>query len=148
MCAERDSSCAPMYRLRLTSFRLAIAFAGAFFLCTAALFGLIYWQATVYLTGRFDSVIMKRAEVIAAMPDDQWISAVQQRVNEDPGRLLSAGLFNAEGRRIAGNVATLPFRAIGGPRGATILRIDADGRHAQRVRAVVRQLSRGEWLIV
>src|ERR1700704_2380152 len=116
MCAERDSSCAPMYRLRLTSFRLATAFAATFFLCTAALFGLIYWQATVYLTDRFDSVIMRRAEVIAAMPPDQWASAVQQRVNEDPARLLSAGLFSPDGRRITGNVATLPFRAAGEPR--------------------------------
>lgn len=137
-----------MYRLRLTSFRLAIAFAATFFLCTAALFGLIYWQATVYLTGRFDSVIMKRAAVIAAMPPNQWISAVQQRVNEDPGRILSAGLFSPDGRWIAGNVAILPFRAGDGPRDATIMRIDPDGRHAQRVRAVVRQLNRGEWLMV
>jgi signal transduction histidine kinase len=137
-----------MYRLRLTSFRLATAFAATFFLCTAALFGLIYWQATVYLTDRFDSVIMKRAAVIAAMPPNQWISAVQQRVNEDPGRLLSAGLFSPEGYWIAGNVAILPFRAGDGPRDATIMRIDPDGRHAQRIRAVVMQLSRGEWLIV
>jgi signal transduction histidine kinase len=137
-----------MYRLRLTSFRLAIAFAATFFLCTAALFSLIYWQATAYLTGRFDGVIIKRAAVIAAMPPNQWISAVQQRVNEDPGRLLSAGLFSPDERWIAGNVAILPFRAGDGPRDATIMRIDPDGRHAQRVRAVVRQLSRGEWLIV
>ena len=137
-----------MVRLRLTSFRLAIAFAGTFVLCTAALFGLIYWQSTVYLTGRFDSVIVKRAAVIAAMPPDRWISAVQERVNEDPARLLSAGLFSGEGRRIAGNVATLPFRSPDGPKDATIVRIDPDGQRAQRVRAVVRKLSRGEWLIV
>jgi signal transduction histidine kinase len=148
MYAAPDLFCVPMVRLRLTSFRLAIAFAGTFFLCTAALFGLIYWQATVYLTDRFDSVIMRRAEVIAAMPPGQWASAVQQRVNEDPARLLSAGLFSADGRRITGNVATLPFHAAGGPRDAIIQRIDPDGQHAQRIRAVVRKLNRGEWLIV
>jgi signal transduction histidine kinase len=137
-----------MVRLRLTSFRLAIVFAGTFFLCTAALFGLIYWQATAYLTTHFDGVVVKRAEVIAAMPPDQWVSAVQERVKEDPGRLLSAGLFSSDGRRIAGNVATLPFRAAGGARGVTITRIDADGKHAQRVRAVVRKLGRDGWLIV
>src|SRR5258706_15995698 len=124
MCAAPDSFCVPMVRLRLTSFRLAIAFAGTFFLCSAALFGLIYWQATVYLTNRFDSVIMRRAEVIAAMPPDQWASAIQQRVDEDPARLLSAGLFSPDGCRTAGNVATLPFRAAGEPRDATIQRID------------------------
>jgi signal transduction histidine kinase len=137
-----------MFRLRLTSFRLAIAFAGAFFLCTAVLFALIYWQSTIYLTGRFDSVISKRAAVIAAMPPDRWIGAVQERVNEDAGRLLSAGLFGPEGRRIAGNVAALPFRAADGPRDAAIMRIDPEGQNVQPVRAVVRQLSNGEWLVV
>jgi signal transduction histidine kinase len=137
-----------MFRLRLTSFRLAIAFGGTFFLCTAALFGLIYWQATTYLTYNFDGVIIKRAGVIAAMPPDRWIGAVQERVNEDSGRLLSAGLFSADGRRIAGNVASLPFRVVGQPRGATIVRIDPDGQQTQRVRAVVRKLGRGHWLII
>jgi len=137
-----------MFRLRLTSFRLAIAFACAFFLCTVALFGLVYWQATTWLTTHFDGVVIKRATVIAAMPPDRWISAVQERVNEDPGNLLSAGLFTQDGHRVAGNVATLPFRAADGARGVTIMRIDPDGQHAQRVRAVVLKLSRGEWLIV
>ena len=137
-----------MVRLRLTSFRLAIAFAGAFFLCTAALFGLIYWQSTVFLTGRFDSVIIRRAAIIAAKPPDQWAGAVQERVHEDPGQLLSAGLFSAEGRRIAGNVAALPFRDGGRARDATITRIDPEGQRTQRVRAVVMRLSRGEWLMV
>ena len=137
-----------MYRLRLTSFRLAIAFAGTFFLCTATLFCLIYWQSTTYLTAHFDDVIMKRVAVIASMPPARWTSAVEERVNEDPGRLLSAGLFSPDGRRIAGNVATLPFHATGGARDATITRIDPDGRHTQRVRAMVLQLGRGEWLIV
>jgi signal transduction histidine kinase len=148
MYAAPDSFCVPMVRLRLTSFRLAIAFACAFFLCTVALFGLIYWQATVYLTARFDSVIVKRAAVIAVMPPDRWVSAVQQRVNEDPGRLLSAGLFSADGRRIAGNIVTLPFRADSGPRDATIIRIDPEGQTAQQVRAVVRKLGPDQWLLV
>src|SRR5258706_8373131 len=108
MCAAPASFCVPMYRLRLTSFRLAIAFAGTFFLCTAALFALIYWQSTIFLTGRFDSVISKRAAIIAAMPPDRWKSAVQERVNEDADRLLSAGLFSPAGRRIAGKVAFFP----------------------------------------
>jgi signal transduction histidine kinase len=137
-----------MVRLRLTTFRLAIAFAGTFFLCTTALFGLIYWQSTAYLTGRFDSVIKRRAAVIAAMPPERWKRAVQERINEDPGRLLSAGLFSGSGERIAGNVATLAFRSSAGPQDATIVRIDPEGRQPQRVRAVVRELANGEWLFV
>ena len=137
-----------MARLRLTSFRLAIAFAGTFFLCMAALFGLIYWQSTVFLTSRFDSVITRRAAVIAAMPPGQWVNAVQERVHEDPGHLLSAGLFSAEGRRIAGNVAALPFRTVGSARDATIVRIDPEGQSTQRVRAIVMRLGGGEWLMV
>ena len=148
MYAEPGSFSGQMPRLRLTSFRLAIAIASTFFLCSAALFGLIYWQSTIYLNSHFDDVIAKRCAVIAAMPPDRWISAVQERVNEDPGRILSAGLFSPDGRRIAGNVAMLPFRAAAGPRAATIVRIDPDGQHAQRVRAVVAKLSRGEWLMV
>src|SRR5258708_33742301 len=108
-----------MFRLRLTSFRLAIALGGTFFLCTAALFGLIYWQATTYLTYNFDGVIIKRAGVIAAMPPDRWIVAVQERVNEDSVRLLSAGLFSPDGRRLAGNLTGFPVPIVGRPRGAS-----------------------------
>ena len=133
-----------MVRLRLTSFRLAVVFAGTFFLCMAALFALIYWQSTIFLTGRFDSIITQRAAVIVAMPPDQWASAVEERVHEDPGHLLSAGLFSAEGRRLAGNVVALPFRATGRARNATIVRIDPEGQRTQRIRAIVRRLSGGE----
>src|SRR5580698_3895165 len=131
--------CAPMARLRMTSFRLATGFAVTFFFCTAALFGLIYLNTAIYLTGRFDDVIARRADVIAAMPPERWKNAVQERVNEDAARILSAGLFSADGRRIEGNVQTLPFHETGGPRDATIQRIDSDGVHPQRVRAVVRR---------
>lgn len=137
-----------MYRLRLTSFRLAMMFACAFFLCTAALFGLTYRQATVYLADHFDAVIIRQAAFIAAMPPEQWISAVQNRVAQDPGNLLSAGLFTQDGQRIAGNIATLPFRDEGGARGVTIVLIGPEGQHAQQVRAVVRKLSQGEWLLI
>jgi signal transduction histidine kinase len=137
-----------MFRLRLTSFRLAILFAGTFFLCTAALFGLVYWQATTYLVRNFDGVILKRAAVIATMSPDRWIGAVRERVNEDPGRLLSAGLFSPDGHRIAGNIASLPFRVTGEPREATIVRIDPDGQRVQRVRATVRKLGGGQWLVI
>ena len=123
-------------------------FACAFFLCTAALFGLIYRQATVYLADHFDAVIIRQAAFIAAMPPEQWISAVQNRVAQDPGNLLSAGLFTQDGQPIAGNVATLPFRGDGRARGVTIMLIGPEGQHAQQVRAVVRKLSRGEWLLI
>ena len=132
----------------MTSFRLATGFAVTFFFCTAALFGLIYLNTAIYLTGRFDDVIARRADVIAAMPPERWKNAVQERVNEDAARILSAGLFSADGRRIEGNVQTLPFHETGGPRDATIQRIDSDGVHPQLVRAVVRRLNLSNWLIV
>ncbi len=137
-------------RLRLTSFRWSVAIACAFFLCTAVLFGLVYWEATVFLTERFDSIIIKRAEVVATLPPDQWAGAVERRVDEDPGHLLSAGLFSQEGRRIAGNVAELPsgVTADDGATSVTIIRIDPDGHHTQLVRAVVRKLSQNEWLFI
>ena len=132
----------------MTSFRLATGFAVTFFFCTAALFGFIYWNTAIYLTGRFDNVIVRRADVIAAMPPERWKSAVQERVNEEATRILSAGLFSADGRRIEGNVQTLPFQDTSGPRDATILRIDSDGVHPQRVRAVVKRLNLDNWLMV
>jgi len=137
-------------RLRLTSFRWAVAIACTFFVCTALLFGFVYWQSSIYMTEHFDSVGVKRAEVIASMRRGEWVDAVEQRVSEDPGHQFSAGLFTPGGHRIAGNIESLPphIAARDGAQDATVTRIDPDGRHTQSVRAVVRRLRGGEWLIL
>lgn len=119
-------------------------------LCTALLFALVYWQITIYMTAHFDDVVVTRANTIAALPPTKWTGAIEQRANENPGRTLSAGLFDASGRRVAGNIAALPSGVAAGTgmQDTSITRIDPDGRHEQVVRAIVLKLSDGERIIL
>jgi signal transduction histidine kinase len=135
-------------RFRSTSFRWALAIGCAFLLCIAVLFGLVYWQTTVYLTEHFDRLIERQAKTIAALPPGDWNGAVGERADSD--RVASAGIFDAAGRRISGNIANLPSNLVpdGVAAGVTITRIDPDGPHGQLVRAVAVKLGYSERLVV
>jgi len=112
------------------------------------LFGFVYWQATVYLTQHFDRLIEKQASTVAALPPGDWNGAVRERADSD--RVASAGIFDAAGRRISGNIAGFPSNLVpdGVAAGVTITRVDPDGPHTQLIRAVAVKLGNGERLVV
>jgi signal transduction histidine kinase len=136
--------------LRRTSVSLPAAIACTFVLCTSLLFGLVYWQISVYMTAHFDRIVVARAVAIAQLPPRRRIGAIEQRATENPGRTLSAGLFDEAGKRLAGNVAALPSEIVSGMgmKEVVITRIDPDGRHQQVVRAIVLRLSDGKRMIL
>jgi signal transduction histidine kinase len=111
-------------------------------LCTSLLFGLVYWRISDRMTAHFDQILVTRAAIIAALPPDRWASAIVQRSTENPGRTLTAGLFDAGGRRLSGNVAVLPSGIAPGAgiKEIALTRLDPDGPHMQIVRAIVLQL--------
>jgi signal transduction histidine kinase len=114
------------------------------------LFGFAYWQTTAYFTERFDGVTARQAKVIAELPSDERTRAIRERIGGDMGRFLSAGLFDAGGRRITGNIANLPSNVVAdaGAADVAIMRIDADGLHPQLVRAVAVRLTDGTRLVL
>src|SRR3984885_14137370 len=134
---------------RTTAFRSTLAIAGAFVLCTVVLFGFVYWQSAAYLTSSFDDLIPGELHIFAAEPPERWLPHVNERLDNDPRRIRIAGLFGADGHRIAGNLESLP----GGltpdvPANAVVVRSDGQGRETQKVRLVVHPLPSGETLVI
>ena len=71
-------------------------------------------------------------------------------MSEDPRRVKLAGLFGADGHRIAGNLAELPHRLeIDAPVQSTAaIRIDQKGAEEMTVRAIARKLPNGNVLVI
>jgi signal transduction histidine kinase len=135
---------------RSTTFRFALAIAGAFALSIFVLFGFIYLQTASYLTSHIDHAIAEAADTIAAEPPDRWVDSVMERVRDDPRRIKPAGLFSSDGQRLAGNIESIPpeLPPGGGARSAVLTRVDAQGREQQSVRAVARRLPNGDILVI
>src|SRR5262245_8917429 len=136
--------------IRTTTFRWTLVVSGAFALCILLMFGLVYWQTASYLTGRVDGTIARDADAIARDVPEHAHEAIDERLRQDPRRIRLAGLFGADGVRIAGNLESLPdrLRVDGDPQNVSVVRIDARGREEQTVRAVARRLRTGEILVL
>jgi signal transduction histidine kinase len=135
---------------RSTTFRWAIAIAGAFAVGILILFVFVYWQTTAYMDNRVDSLIVGELTSITAAPPEQRLSLVENRLYSDPRRIKVAGVFAADGRRVAGNVEDRPvgLPPDARPRDIEIVRTDPQGREVQPIRAVAATLPDGELLVI
>jgi len=133
--------------VRTTTFRwTSIAFA----VCILLFSAFVYWEAATYMVARIDATIAEESLVIAADTPDRQLNAIEDRLSEDPRRIKLAGLFGADGHRIAGNLESLPA---GLPVNATVQtahvdRIDQRGHEAMTVRAIARGLPDGNVLVI
>ena len=150
MCAASGSSSVRLPDFaRTTTFRSTLAIAGAFVLCTGLLFGFVYWQTAAYITSSFDALITGELHIFAAEPPERWLPHINERLDNDPRRVRIAGLFGADGHRIAGNLESLP----GGltpdvPADAVVVRVDNQGRETEKVRLATERLPDGEVLAI
>ena len=135
--------------VRTTTFRWTLAIAGAFVLGTLVLFGFVYWQTAAYMTSTFDDLITGELRIFATEPPERQLAHINERLDNDPRRVRIAGLFGADGHRIAGNMESLP----GGltpdvPANAVVVRIDNRGRERETVRLATELLPDGEVLAI
>src|ERR1700690_1008013 len=150
MCAASGSSSVRLPDfVRTTTFRSTLAIAGAFILCTVVLFGFVYWQTAAYMTSTFDDLITGELRIFATEPPERRLAHINERLDNDPRRVRIAGLFGADGHRIAGNVERLP----GGltpdaPADAVVVRVDNQGRETETVRLATERLPDGEILAI
>src|ERR1700722_10265640 len=135
--------------VRTTTFRSTLVIAGAFVLCTVLLFGFVYWQTAAYLTSSFDALITGELQIFAAEPPERWLPHINERLDNDPRRIRIAGLFGADGHRIAGNLESLPDGLTPGePADAVVVRVDNQGREKEKVRLATERLPDGEFLAI
>ena len=135
--------------VRTTTFRWTLAVAGAFVLCTLVLFGFVYWQTAAYMTSTFDDLITGELRIIAADTPERRLEQIDERLRNDPRRIRIAGLFGADGHRIAGNMESLPAGlAPDVPANAMVVRVDNRGREKENVRLATELLPDGEILVI
>ncbi len=99
--------------LRTSTFRLAALYLAVFALSVGALLGYVYWNTAVLLERQTDETI--RAEVQALADQYRYrglrgiIDTIQRRSKDDRGSLYL--LTDPQGRRVAGNLETMPAEA-------------------------------------
>jgi signal transduction histidine kinase len=134
---------------RTTTFRWTLGIAGAFVLCTLVLFGFVYWQTAAYMTSQYDVLLAEELRVFATNAPERRLQEIDDRLRKDPRRIKIAGLFGADGHRIAGNIESLPSGlAPDVPTDAVVVRIDNRGREMQNVRLAAHPLPSGEVLVI
>ncbi len=93
---------------RSNTFRWTLMVAGVLAAFILALFGFIYWKIDDYLIARSDRVISAQIEGIAALTLELRLEAIDERLRQDPRGVQVAAIFAADGRRITGNLESLP----------------------------------------
>jgi signal transduction histidine kinase len=133
--------------VRTTTFRWT---AGAFAGCILLFSAFVYWAAASYVLAKIDAAITEESLQIASEPPERQLSAVDDRLSQDPRRIKLAGLFGSNGHRIAGNLESLPpgLKADASVQSAAIVRIDPQGHEGMMVRAIARSLPNGDVLVI
>jgi signal transduction histidine kinase len=131
-----------------STFRWASVAFGAFAAFVLVLFGFIYWKTDRYLVARSDQVVRLQLDVLTALPLERKVGAIDYQLAEDPRGVQFAGLFRADGSRIAGNLAHLPaaLRLDATVQNAKLMRTGAP--ETRLVRAVGRVLPDGDVLVI
>jgi len=125
--------------IRTTTFRWTLAVAGMFAVYIVLLFAGVYWWTERYLIERSDAVITMQVQTFAAATPERWLAAIEEFLRQDPRMVQYAGLFTAEGHRIAGNLESLPTDLqIDGPAQRSLFPVDAGGTEKQVVRGIAR----------
>jgi len=95
-------------RWRSSTKRLIIAY-GAFFVAwTVVLIGVISWQTARYLDGIVDGLLEQRVRFLSSVDRGQLPALLAATNQLDLRGLMASGLFDAQGRYVAGDVERLP----------------------------------------
>ena len=139
-----------MQFMRSKTFHWAAALAGLFAIFITALFGFIYFKIDDYLIARSDRMVTTQIGFFAGLPRDRLIGALDDHLRQDARGVQFSGVFDANGNRLAGNVAFLPQGLeVGAPaRSVPLVSGDDKTAAATSVRTVARRLDNGDTLVV
>jgi signal transduction histidine kinase len=98
---------------------------------------------------KYDALLVDELRVFASNTPGQLLQEINDRLLKDPQHIKIAGLFGANGSRIAGNIEFLPpGLAPDVPTNAVVTRLDSGERKAQNVRVAERALPSGMSLVI
>ena len=87
-----------------TTLRWIALVASIFVALIVALLGFVYLKTKNDLTMRSDRVIASQIGTLANLSAERRLDALNEDLEQDPAHVRLAGLFDSEGRRIAGNL--------------------------------------------
>jgi signal transduction histidine kinase len=146
---RRDPMRQPQF-IRSNTFHWALAVAGVFAIFVIVLFGFIYWKTDDYLVARSDRMITSQLNVIAALPGERRLDAIDEHLKQDSRGVQYAGLFGADGRSIAGNLERFPpeLEMNDVVRSVSVTRMLAGARENRVIRAIARRMPDGNALVI
>src|SRR5712675_3720225 len=136
--------------IRSNTFRWALAVAGVFAVFVIVLFGFIYWQADQYLIARSDKMIASQLNGIAALPNERRLDWINEHLEQDSRGVQYAGLFGADGRKIAGNLVRFPpgLKMNDSVQGVSVVRLLPATPETRVIRAIARRMPNGDALVI
>ena len=136
--------------IRSSTFHWALAVAAVLAIFVIVLFGFIYWQTDNYLIARSDTMIARQLNFIASLPGARQADVIDQNLKQDSRGVQHAGLFGADGRRIAGNLERLPpeLKMNEAVQNVSIIRILGGGPQTRVIRAIARRMANGDALVI
>lgn len=136
--------------IRSNTFLCAAAVAATLALFVAAMFAFIYWKIDDYLIARSDRMIATQLNFLAELPPGRLNDAISDHLKQDSRGVQYAGLFDAAGARLAGNIERLPPKLdLDGPvQSMRLARVGPPAVHDAVVKAAGRRLGNGHILVM
>ncbi|MCA1470661.1 HAMP domain-containing protein [Bradyrhizobium sp. IC3195] len=136
--------------IRSSTFLWALAVAASFALFVVALFAFIYWKLDAYLVARSDRMITTQIHFVAELSPARRVSAIADHLAQDSRGVQYAGLFDAAGKRLAGNIDRVPreLGLDGAAQGVRLDLLEKPTEHGPVVRAVGSRLEGGDVLVM
>jgi len=135
---------------RSTTLQWTLLVAGLFAGVIVALLGFVYLKTKADLTAQSDRMIASQIVFVAHLSPERRLDAIDEHLKQDPRRVRLAGLFGPNGRRITGNLESLPpdLKTDGSVQSAVVDRADESGGEKQAVRLIAQTLPTGDVLAI
>jgi signal transduction histidine kinase len=145
----RDPMRHPQF-IRSSTFRWAFAVAGVLAVLVIVLFGFIYWKTDDYLIVRSDRMIASQLNYIAGLSSERQLEAIDQHLKQDSRGVQYAGLFGADGHRMAGNLERFPpgLKMNDSVQSIPVVRMLPAAPESRVIRAIARRMPGGEALVM
>jgi len=135
---------------RSATSRLILIYGALFAIWCVVLLGVVQWESSRYLTNVVDGMLSARLHYLAKTDPRRLNDTVDTASAIDATGFMAAGLFDAQGRRLAGNVATIPK----GLEEDNVIHAvaaqveDHPGENGRRARGLATTLPNGQRLVV
>jgi signal transduction histidine kinase len=135
---------------RSATSRLILIYGALFAIWCVVLLGVVQWESSRYLTNVVDGMLAARVHYLERTDPRRLNDTVDAASAIDATGFMAAGLFDAQGRRLAGNISKIPagLDEDGIVRAVAAQVEDHPGESPRRSRGLASTLPNGERLVV